>query len=113
MAAVGTSAAGLNPSEQAAMDEIRRRLKEGAEVVCIVRSRRDPQSKSEVIMLDKASPEFLQQLAAETQSQKGRQETSLELPRPKQPSPGMVRQSKFHFQSLATRTVDYQVKAAA
>jgi hypothetical protein len=61
-------------------------LKEGAEVVCIVRSRRDPLAKSEVIMLDKASPEFLQQLAAETQSQEGRQETSLELPRPKQPT---------------------------
>jgi thiol-disulfide isomerase/thioredoxin len=86
MSSAGASAAGLNSSEQAAMDEIRRRLKEGAEVVCIVRSRRNPQSKSEVIMLDKASPEFLQQLAAETQSQEGRQETSLELPRPKQPT---------------------------
>jgi thiol-disulfide isomerase/thioredoxin len=86
MAATGTSTTGLNPSEQAAMDEIHRRLKEGAEVVCIVRSRRDPLAKSEVIMLDKASPEFLQQLAAETQSQEGRQETSLELPRPKQPT---------------------------
>jgi hypothetical protein len=37
-------------------------------------------------MLDKASPEFLQQLAAEAQSQQGRQETSLELPQPKQPA---------------------------
>jgi len=84
IADAGTPATGLNPSEQAAMDEIRRRLKEGAEVVCVIRSRRNPQSKSEVIMLDKASPEFLQQLAAETQSQEGRQETSLELPRPRQ-----------------------------
>jgi thiol-disulfide isomerase/thioredoxin len=85
-ATAGMSAAGLNPGEQAAMDEIRHRLKEGAEVVCIVRSRRNPQTKSEVIMLDKASPEFLQQLAAEAQSQQGRQETSLELPQPKQPA---------------------------
>ena len=73
---------GLNPGEQAAMEEIRRRLKEDAEVICVIRSRRNPQTKSEVIMLDKASPEFLQQLAAETQSQAGRQETSLEFPAP-------------------------------
>ena len=74
---------GLNPTEQAALDEIRRRLKEGAEVVCVIRSRRDPQTKSEVIMLDKASPEFIQQLAAETKTKDGRQETSLELPKPR------------------------------
>jgi thiol-disulfide isomerase/thioredoxin len=82
----GVSAAALNPSEQAAMDEIRRRLKEGAEVVCVIRSRRDPQAKSEVIMLDKASPEFIEQLAAESKYQEGRQETSLETPRPRQPA---------------------------
>ncbi len=86
MPAAGTSSPGLNSGEQAAMEEIRRRLKEDAEVICVIRSRRNPQTKSEVIMLDKASPEFLQQLAAETQSQAGRQETSLELPRPKQPA---------------------------
>ncbi len=87
MTAPGTPATVLNPSEQAAMDEIRRRLKEGAEVVCVIRSRSNPQSKSEVIMLDKASPEFIEQLAAETQSQEGRQPTSLEIPGPRpQPS---------------------------
>ena len=37
-------------------------------------------------MLDRASPEFLQQLAAEAQSLQGRQETSLEVPQPKQPA---------------------------
>jgi hypothetical protein len=82
------SATGLNANEQAALEEIRHRLKEGAEVVCVIRSRRDLQSKSEVIMLDKASPEFIQQLAAETQLQKGRQETSLELPGPR-PQPAL------------------------
>jgi hypothetical protein len=84
MPIAAANGAGLNPTEQAAMDEIRRRLKEGAEVVCVIRSRRDPQTKSEVIMLDKASPEFIQQLAAETKSKDGRQETSLELPKPRQ-----------------------------
>ncbi len=80
-----TSATGLNPAEQAAMEEIRRRLKEGAEVVCVIRSRHNPQSKSEVIMIDKASPEFIEQLAAEAQTQEGRQLTSLEVPSPRPP----------------------------
>ena len=39
------------------MDEIQRRRKEGAEVVCIINSR-DRQGKSEVIMLDHVSPAF-------------------------------------------------------
>ncbi len=86
LAVAGTSAPGLNPGEQAAMDEIRRRLKEDAEVICVIRSRRNPQSRSEVIMLDKASPELLQQLAAEAQSLQGRQPTSMEVPQPKQPA---------------------------
>lgn len=67
----------LNTQEQAALDEIRQRLREGAEVVCVVRSRRDPQAKSEIIMLDQVSPSFLNQLAAEARAL----ETSLEVPR--------------------------------
>ncbi len=77
---------GLNPGEQAAMDEIHRRLKEDAEVICVIRSRRNPQAKSEVIMLDRASPELLQQLAAEAQSLQGPQPTSLQVSQPKQPA---------------------------
>jgi len=86
MAAPVNSTVTLNQSEQAALEEIRRRVKEGAEVVCIVRSRNNPQTKSEVIMIDKASPEFIEQLAAEAQTQEGRQLTSLEVTRPKQPA---------------------------
>jgi len=75
-------AAPLSREEQAALEEIRRRLGDDAEVLCIVRSRRNPQAKSEVIMLDKASPEFLRQLAAEARSsQDPRRLTSLEVPR--------------------------------
>jgi len=59
----------LSIAEQAALDEIRRRLREGAEVICVVRSRRNPLAKSEVIMLDKASPDFLKLLAAEAGTQ--------------------------------------------
>jgi len=71
----------LPPHEQAALEEIRRSIKEGAEVVCIIRPRGDPNAKSEVIMLDRASPEFLKQLANQKRSQGGPRLTSLELPR--------------------------------
>lgn len=67
------SAPGLSAAEQAALDEIRRRLQDGADVICVVRT---PQGKSEVIMLSKVSPEFLQQLSSEGQLR----ETSLEIP---------------------------------
>ena len=73
----------LSDQEQAALDEIRRQLKDGAEVVCIIRPRNKPGAKSEVIMLDRASPEFLERLAAERRRQDGRHETSLEVPRPR------------------------------
>jgi hypothetical protein len=84
-AAVG-DAAPLRPEEQAALDEIRRRLREGAEVVCVVRSRSDPQAKSEVIILDKVSSAFLGRLAAEARTQDPLFSTSLEIPRKGQPA---------------------------
>jgi len=56
---------GLAPSEQAALDEICRRLDDGAEVICVIRSRHDPNAKSEIIMLDKVSPSFLRRLSPE------------------------------------------------
>lgn len=56
----GTMAKG----EQTVMNEIRRAASEGAEVVCIIRDRNNPQAKSEVITLDHASPAFVNQLTA-------------------------------------------------
>lgn len=58
----------LSPEERAAISEIRR-MAEGAEVICIVRSLTDPQAKSQIIVLDKASPAFLDQLASEARVQ--------------------------------------------
>ena len=52
-------AATLAPGEQAALEKIQRRLKEGAEVVVVIRNGRDGQEKNEVIRLDHASPAFL------------------------------------------------------
>jgi hypothetical protein len=49
----------------------------GAEVICIVRSLDDPRAKSEVIVLDKVSPQFIERLTAERYAQQQRHLTSL------------------------------------
>lgn len=55
----------LSPEEAAALEEIRRRQAQGAEVICIIRAPNDPTGKSEILRLDKASPAFLEALARE------------------------------------------------
>jgi S1-C subfamily serine protease len=55
----------LSSEEQAALEEIQRRKAEGAELICIVRSRTDPSRRSEVIVLDRVSPSFLEQLTSD------------------------------------------------
>jgi thiol-disulfide isomerase/thioredoxin len=71
----------LDANERATLAELRKRG-DNAEVICIVRSLSDPQAKSQVIMLDHASPSFLQQLAADRQAQDARHLTSLNVRRP-------------------------------
>ncbi len=75
-------AAAINASEQAAMARVGD-AGDGAEVICIVRSLTDPQAKSEVIKLDRASSAFLRQLVADREAQKSKHLTSLEVRRPK------------------------------
>jgi len=65
----------LTPAEEAALAEIRANG-EGAEVICIVRSLTDPQSRSEIIVLDRASRDFLRQLSDERRVQNSRRLTS-------------------------------------
>lgn len=62
----------LRDDEQAVLDEIDSRG-DDAEVICIVRSSNSSDSKSEIIVLDRASPEFVERL-----SSRGRK---VELPR--------------------------------
>jgi len=78
----------LSGEEQAALEEIRRHASEGAEVICIIRSRSNPQAQSEIFVLDKVSPALLEQLAAEvrTGNPNLRRLTSLQLPRDGQAS---------------------------
>ncbi len=59
----------LRPSEQAAWEELERSRKEGAEVVCVVRPRGNSDAKSQVIVLDHVSREFVQKLSAEGRPQ--------------------------------------------
>jgi len=75
--------AAINASEQAAMAKVDS-AGDGAEVICIVRSLTDPQAKSEVIKLDRASSAFLRQLVADREAQKSKHLTSLEVPRTRQ-----------------------------
>ncbi len=49
---------------------------DGAEVICIVRSLGNPNSKSDVIVLDRVSADFLQQLRREQSTQSDRHPTS-------------------------------------
>lgn len=72
---------GMSAEETAALAEIRRRSA-GAEVICIVRPLDDSRAKSEIIVLDRASPEFLKQLTADQRMQQARHLTSARLPKP-------------------------------
>ncbi len=56
----------LTQEERDALAEIRRRRAEGAEVICVVRSS-DPNARSEIIVLERATQSFLKQLELETQ----------------------------------------------
>jgi thiol-disulfide isomerase/thioredoxin len=81
--AAAASAQQLPPHEQAALDEIRRRMKEGADVTIVVHPRNNPNAKSEVYMLDHASGEFVSRISADARRQDRPYPTSLELPKPR------------------------------
>ena len=69
----------LTSEEAATIAELREKAR-GAEVICIVRPLANPNAKSEIIVLDKASPAFLDQLGIEQHSQSARRLTSMEVP---------------------------------
>ena len=55
----------LTPEEQRLVDELRRRRAQGAEIVCIIRTKESPDTHSEVFLFENASPQLVEQLAAE------------------------------------------------
>lgn len=91
---------GLNDAERATIAQLERGGGDHAEVICIVRSLNNPQAKSEVIMLDRASSAFLQQLSADRQAQESRHLTSLRSQRGAAPAP----RQPMHTSTLEGRT---------
>ena len=98
--------------EQAALDEIRRSLREGAEVVVVVRPRGNPDAHSEVIMLDHVSPEFLKRLAAERRSPDDNVPVSRESSKPRRSGwsgrrprgvPGRIRAGRRPLERISGR----------
>ena len=73
----------LPSHEQAALDEIRRREKEGAKVIIVVCPNGNADGKGDVIVVNHASQGFVRQVAAEGQRQDRTYKTSLELPSPR------------------------------
>jgi hypothetical protein len=73
------SNAKLTAEESAALDELREKTR-SAEVICIVRPLSNPNAKSEIIVLDKASPAFLEKLGVTPPDDPARRLTSLALP---------------------------------
>jgi hypothetical protein len=67
----------LSDEERDALVEIQRRKAEGDELVCIIRPS-NPQQRSEILVVDHASPEFLQQVTQNARNDSSRQLTSLE-----------------------------------
>ncbi|MBS0207581.1 MAG: trypsin-like peptidase domain-containing protein [Planctomycetes bacterium] len=70
-----TQPASLQSGEQVLLEQLSAKS-EGAELICIVRSLNDPRAKSEIIVLDRASPELLEKLAVERRLQPSQQPTS-------------------------------------
>jgi hypothetical protein len=63
--ATAADPAALRPDEKAALEEIQRKTGDGAELICIIRSRTNPLARSEIIVLDRVSPAFIQRLTTE------------------------------------------------
>jgi thiol-disulfide isomerase/thioredoxin len=70
----------MSPAERNALGQFKV-AGQPAEVICIVRPLGDPKAKSEVVVLDRASQAFLEQLAAERNTQGTRKLTSMEVRR--------------------------------
>jgi thiol-disulfide isomerase/thioredoxin len=84
--ASGIGSTGMSPAEQSLAAELGTLTAGGAEVVCIVRPLSDPRAKSKVVVIDRASPEFLQQLAADRRRQDSRHVTSYDAPAASNPA---------------------------
>lgn len=75
--------AALRPEEQAFLQQIQTEMVDGAEVICVIRT---PQQRSQVLMLQEASPELLQVLSDAAGAAQQPHYTSLAVPAAAPPS---------------------------
>ncbi len=71
----------LSSAEQAALDEVQRRMKDGREVIIVVRDPKNPLAKSEIFVLQNASEQFLQAVDVQSPAEQPLRRTSLEVPK--------------------------------
>lgn len=76
---VVTTQVTLTSDEATVLKQVREKAG-AAEVICIVRPQNDPQAKSEVIVIDRASPELLERLGRDHQHRTSRVETPAASP---------------------------------
>jgi hypothetical protein len=67
-------------AEERSTLELLRAKSQDAEVVCIIRPKGNPNAKSEIIVLDRASPEFIRELTGGREPRGHQRLTSLESP---------------------------------
>jgi len=77
---LGSRVVNLSQEEEAALEEIANRSGD-SEVICIIRPLSDPEAKSEILVLNRASAAFVDQLTEAARRQHQRQLTSLEVRR--------------------------------
>lgn len=69
----------LSDDESAVVDLLRNKAQD-SELICIVRQRGNPEARSEIVVLDHVTPEFLQKLTGEPPMGEVKRLTSLETP---------------------------------
>jgi hypothetical protein len=75
----------VTPAERSLLEKLRASAGD-AEVICIVRPLADPHAMSEIVVIDRASPDLVRQLSTEGRTQTTRRLTSLET-KPAIPAP--------------------------
>jgi hypothetical protein len=74
-AAARTALERMSPAERATLEELQNRMQDN-EVICIVRPLNNPNAKSEIIVLNHASPQFVEQISRGAQERRPEKLTS-------------------------------------
>jgi hypothetical protein len=91
----------LTPIERATLSEVKRRVQDGDEVILIVRSRRNSEIPSDVIVLNNTSEQFLDNLTKQSPTQHNQQTEN--------PHPNQIILSSHGTQEPQPRPVTFNV----